>query len=172
MWGMPDRALPATGAGDLRPLAFQSLPVAPPVPATGTVLAFDYGSKRLGVAVGECALRMAHPLTTIEGEAAAPRFAAIATLVAEWKPALLVVGLPVHMDGTPHDMTSRAARFARQLEGRFNLRVVQVDERLSSRVATGLLHEAGLDTRRQRPVRDQVAAQRILQSWFDSDGRP
>jgi putative Holliday junction resolvase len=99
---------------------------------TGTVLAFDFGEKRIGVAVGEWQLLQAHPLTTLHGEANAERFAAIATLIREWQPASLVVGRPLALDGTPHAMTARCTRFANQLRGRFGLRVDYAEERLSS----------------------------------------
>ena len=94
-----------------------------------TVLAFDFGTRRIGVAVGDLATRIAHPLATIEDEREAARFEAIAALVAEWKPARLVVGLPVHADGTPHETTARAQRFGRQLAGRTGLPVDYADER-------------------------------------------
>ena len=137
------------------------------IASPGTVLAFDFGEKRIGVAVGESQLALAHPLTTIVSERTQMRFAAIADLIAEWHPRLLVVGLPVHMDDTEHALTSRARRFARQLEGRFGLPVALVDERLSTFAAVELLHAAGVGARRQKPVRDQVAAQTILQTYFD-----
>ena len=133
----------------------------------GTVLAFDFGERRIGVAVGETQLALAHPLTTIASEQTHVRFAAISSLIAEWSPHLLVVGLPLHMDDSEHVMTARARRFARQLEGRFNLPVCLVDERLSTFAATDLLHEAGVVARRHKPVRDRVAAQTILQTYFD-----
>lgn len=133
----------------------------------GTILAFDFGEKRIGVAIGETAFRMAHPLTTIEGAGNNARTAAIGALIAEWKPVGLVVGLPVHMDGTEHAMTARARTFARRLEGSFHLPVRLVDERLTTWDASLLLREAGLDSRKAKPVRDQVAAQRILQAFFD-----
>ena len=147
----------------------------PPAPhpaaaLSGTVLAFDFGEKRIGVAVGETELALAHPLTTIAGEQTRVRFDAIAKLIDEWQPYLLVVGLPLHMDDTAHALTVRAQRFGRQLEGRFNLPVALVDERLSTREAVSLLRAAGIDARRQKPVRDQVAAQTILQTWFDRHG--
>ena len=137
------------------------------IAGSGTVLAFDFGEKRIGVAVGETQLALAHPLTTIASEQTQARFEAIARLVAEWQPRLLVVGLPLHMDDTEHALTARARRFARQLEGRFNLPVALVDERLSTYAATEMLHAAGVAARRQKPVRDQVAAQTILQAYFD-----
>ena len=94
-------------------------------------LAFDFGTKRVGVASGNSLTRSATPLRTIalEGDA---RFEAIAALVAEWRPDALVVGVPFHPDGAPHDNTERARRFARQLHGRFKLPVHEVDERYST----------------------------------------
>jgi putative Holliday junction resolvase len=134
----------------------------------GTILAFDFGEKRVGVAIGETSLGMAHPLTTIDATGNDARHAAIAALIGEWKPVALVVGLPVHMDGTEHAMTARARKFGRRLEGVFHLPVRFVDERLTTRDATLLLREAGLDARKAKPVRDRVAAQRILQTYFDT----
>ncbi|MBA3995754.1 MAG: Holliday junction resolvase RuvX [Candidatus Accumulibacter sp.] len=134
---------------------------------TGTVLAFDFGEKRIGVAVGEWLLRQAHPLTVIRGEANAERFAAIAALIAEWQPAHLVVGLPVAMDGTPHAMTARCTRFANQLRGRFGLAVDYADERLSSLEAGERLRETGHNAKSAKAHLDAVAAQLILQTYFD-----
>ena len=132
-----------------------------------TVLAFDFGTRRIGVAVGNTLTRRAHPLTTIEGERNDERFAAIAALVAEWQPGMLVVGLPTHADGSAHEMTLRAQRFARQLDGRFGLPVAMVDERWTTEAAQSAQDAAGAAGRKGRAVRDQVAAQLILQSWFD-----
>ena len=100
-------------------------------PRTQTFLAFDFGLKRTGVATGNSLLRQATPLTTVAAEGDA-RFAPIAKLIAEWQPDALVVGIPVHPDGAPHDNTRRAQRFARQLQGRFGLPVHEVDERYST----------------------------------------
>ena len=135
-----------------------------------TVLAFDFGTQRIGVAVGNTLTRRAHPLTTIQGERNDERFAAIAALIAEWQPGTLVVGLPTHADGSAHDMTERAQRFARQLDGRFGLPVALVDERWTTEAAQAVQEAAGGSGntgRHGRAVRDQVAAQLILQSWFD-----
>lgn len=136
----------------------------------GTALAFDFGERRIGVAVGEPLLGIAHPLTTIQAQTTDDRFAAIARLLDEWRPAQLVVGLPTHADGSPHAMTQLARRFARRLKGRYGLPVWLVDERHTSLVAESLLEEAGLKGRRQKPVLDQVAAQAILQAWFEQQG--
>ncbi len=142
-----------------------------PEPASkrlGTVLAFDFGEKRIGVAVGEWQLRQAHPLTTLHGAANAVRFSAIAALIQEWQPTSLVVGRPLALDGTPHALTARCIRFASQLRGRFGLNVDYAEERLSSVAAQDRLRSAGHDQRSARKHLDAVAAQLILQSHFDS----
>ena len=94
-------------------------------------LAFDFGIRRVGVAVGNSMLRRAQPLKTVAAEGEA-RFAAIGALVAEWQPDALVVGVPFHPDGAAHENTQRARRFGRQLHGRFRLPVNEVDERYST----------------------------------------
>jgi putative holliday junction resolvase len=135
---------------------------------SGTVLAFDFGEKRIGVAVGETLLSLAHPLLTIDAEENAAKFEQIAALLQEWQPVLLIVGLPMTMDGDAHAMTALAQKFAQRLEGRFNLPVMMVDERLSSAEAAQSLREAGITGRAQKQHLDQVAAQTILQSYFDA----
>ncbi|MGH8618570.1 MAG: Holliday junction resolvase RuvX [Burkholderiales bacterium] len=134
---------------------------------SGTVLAFDYGEKRIGVAVGEPALGIAHPVTTIEAAGRDAQLAAVDTLVAEWRPARFVVGLPLAEDGTEHEMTRRARRFGRQIESRCALPVSYVDERFSSRAATERL--AG--RRAAKADIDRAAAQIILQDYFDHASR-
>jgi putative Holliday junction resolvase len=133
----------------------------------GTILAFDFGERYLGVAVGDTVTRIAHPLETIDAEARAARFAAIAKLVTEWQPVRLVVGLPLSLDGEEHELTRRARRFARQLEGRFSLPVALADERLSSADAAARLREAGRGGRRDKDLVHPVAAQIILQAHLD-----
>ena len=103
-------------------------------------LAFDFGAKRTGVASGNTVTRSATPLKTIATEKADVRFAAIEKLIREYQPDALVVGVPRHPDGAPHDNTRRAQRFARQLHGRFRLPVHEVDERYST---TEAVHEGG-----------------------------
>ena len=142
---------------------------APDLPARGTLLGFDFGLMRLGVAVGELETGQASALTTLSGEANAPRFAAIEELIAEWRPAALVVGIPTHLDGTPHEMTARCRRFANQLRGRYGLPVMESDERLSSAAAEAALEEAGQRSwRARKPMLDAVAAQIILQHFLDT----
>jgi putative Holliday junction resolvase len=101
----------------------------PPLPHS--FLAFDYGTKRVGVASGNTLTHAATPMRTIAAEGQA-RFVAIAGLIKEWQPDALVVGVPFHPDGAAHDNTARARRFARQLHGRFHLAVHEVDERYST----------------------------------------
>lgn len=137
------------------------------MPEAGTVLAFDFGEKRIGVAVGDTLLKLAHPLTTLSAESNEQRFAAITALIGEWHPALLVVGLPAHLDGEEHAMSAQCRRFARRLEGRYGLKTLLVDERLSSAAASEDLAEIGIRGRKQKTALDQVAAQRILQSFLD-----
>ncbi len=95
------------------------------------VLGFDFGARRIGVAIGNTLTRRARPLAVIDAQGPT-RWARIAALIAEWQPARLVVGIARHPDGAAHEMTQRCERFARQLEGRFRLPVARVDERYSS----------------------------------------
>jgi putative Holliday junction resolvase len=112
--------------------------VATPANASAaSYLAFDYGTKRVGVAAGNGFMKQAMPLRSIAAEGDA-RFAAIARLIAEWRPDALVVGVPLHPDGAPHDMTAKAKKFARQLQGRYRLPVHEVDERYTTTEAHAL----------------------------------
>jgi len=120
-----------------------------------TVLAFDFGLKRIGVAVGEPELRTAHPLPAVF------RFDEIQPLIAEWQPAALVVGLPTSVQGEAHKMTRQAEDFARRLEKRFKLPVARVDERYTSVEA-----ESRLKGLKKKAI-DSVAAQLILEQYFD-----
>jgi putative Holliday junction resolvase len=142
--------------------------------AGGTVLAFDFGERRIGVAVGEIALSQAHPLTVIAVPSNDERFAAIAALIAEWQPTRLVVGMPSHLGNidTPHTMAARCKRFANQLHGRFGLPVEFADERLTSLDAESRLRETGHDAKSAKAHVDAVAAQLILQTWFESSSQP
>jgi putative Holliday junction resolvase len=122
------------------------------VMSDGVVLAFDFGTRRIGVAIGNGITRQARPLAVIEALGDA-RWDKLAAQIAAWQPVQLVVGIARHPDGAPHEMTARCEKFARQLEGRYRLPVARVDERYSS-VAV----DAG---------RDDQAAAVILQQWFD-----
>jgi len=136
-------------------------------PLSGTLLAFDFGTKRIGIAVGNLLTRHAQPLSTIADEKTDVRFSTIQTLINEWQPTALIVGLPCNEDGTPHEMTALCRRFANRLKGRFNLPAILVDERYTSAAASSALSEAGIHGRQQKTMIDQYAAQQILQAYFD-----
>ncbi len=121
----------------------------------GTVLGLDFGLRRIGVAIGNKLTGHARPLTTIDAVDTDARWKALSALIDEWQPVALAVGIPLHPDGAPHAMTARCERFARQLEGRYRLSVVRVDERYSSAVVE-----------REGDV-DAGAAAVILQQWLD-----
>jgi len=140
-------------------------------PRTGTVLAFDYGTKRTGVAVGDFETRLAHPLATIAAVENRARFAEIERLIAEWRPVLVVVGAPSRADGSEHPVGRLARRFALRLQGRFGIRTELVDEHLSSHDAELSLRESGARGARLKAGIDAVAAQRILESFFNSVSR-
>ena len=133
----------------------------------GTVLAFDLGLKRTGVASGELGIGIAHPLSVIHAQSADARFAAIEKLIREWQPVLLVLGLPTHEDGSEHTMTRVARNFSKKLESRFNRPVFLIDERYTSTAAESELHAAGVHGKKNKATVDAVAAQLILQGFFD-----
>ncbi len=128
-------------------------------PRTLTLLGFDYGRKRIGVAVGQTLTATATALTTVRARDGKPDWSAISTLLAQWRPGALVVGIPYHMDGSEQDMSRAAQRFCRQLEGRYGLPVHRAEERLSSYTV-----EAALGAGTQEV--DPLAAQVILQDWL------
>jgi putative Holliday junction resolvase len=134
--------------------------------ARRTVMAFDFGLSRIGVATGNCLLGTTSPLPILRAKDGIPQWVELEALVAEWQPDLLVVGEPLNMDGSPSDLSARAEKFAARLHGRLGLEVVLVDERLSSFEAKLTSREQGHsgDFRRQ-PV-DSLAAELILQTWL------
>jgi len=134
--------------------------------ASGTWLGFDFGERRIGVAVGEVSVGIAKPLATIAASANEARFDAIEKLVHEWKPAGFVVGLPRHADGAEHEVAKLAQKFGRRLAARYALPVAYVDETLSSAEAESRLRDARTRSQRKGDV-DALAAAIILQSWLD-----
>lgn len=124
-----------------------------------TALAFDYGERRIGVAVGQTQTRTAQALVTLPVRNGQIDWPAIAKLVEQWQPQQLVVGLPTTDDGQPHLNAAPIARFARRLHGRFHLPVAFVDERLSS-------YAASEDPDTRRVGLDAVAARLILETWL------
>jgi putative Holliday junction resolvase len=125
-----------------------------------TLLAFDFGTKKIGVAIGNTLTRHARALEIIHGEAREPRFTRIAALLQSWQPQRVIVGLALASDGADQESTARCRRFANQLHGRFGVRVELVDERGSSMEAQQLLGTNEAD--------DAVAAAIILQRYFDT----
>ncbi|MBE0549078.1 MAG: Holliday junction resolvase RuvX [Rubrivivax sp.] len=138
-------------------MADRQLSAPPSATRPQSFLSFDFGTRRVGVAVGNTLLRRASALTTVAAEGEA-RFAAIGRLIEEWQPDALVVGAPFHPDGAAHDNTQRARRFARQLQGRFRLPVHEVDERYTT---TEALAEGAADA-------DAAAAALILDQFLRS----
>lgn len=134
----------------------------------GTVLAFDFGLKRVGVAVGNRELRIAHPLETLSADDREKLLKAIDKLVKEWQPSLLVIGEPQHEDGRPHELTPDIKRFMTELMSRTKIPAILCDESFSSAVAAMTLRAAGVSGRKQKAKLDSVAAQEILQGYFDN----
>ncbi len=139
-------------------------------PIGTTVLAFDFGQRRIGIAVGDLATSIASPLTTLCSNSGTQKWSDIGAIIDEWRPGTLIVGVPYNMDGSASALTDLALRFGRQLEGRFGLPVDTVDERLTSREAEAELKRQrrdGLKRRRtSKPDIDKIAARLILETWF------
>ncbi len=135
-----------------------------------TLLAFDFGRRRIGVAVGQELTRTVTPLTTLAAVKDKPDWEAITRLFQQWKPALVVLGLPLNQDGSEHELTIVVRRFGNQLQGRYNVPVELVDERLSSYAAEEILRERGVNPRQHKAEIDKIAAQLILQGWLEQQG--
>ena len=142
-----------------------------------TILAFDYGARRIGVAIGNTITRTARPLQTVSEPIASRRFSLIGKLLQQWHPDSLVVGRPLHPDGEPHEVTLAAERFSRQLAGRFGLPVELVDERYSTVEARSRRHDEasgrapsgaglGLGSRAALADEDAAAAAVILEQYL------
>ena len=143
----------------------------PDRPAVRALLGFDFGLRRIGVAVGQPLTGTASPLAPLPAHEGVPDWDAIARLLREWEPAALIVGVPYNMDGSRQEMTERAERFLRRLQGRFHLPVHAVDERLSSIEAEDRLRTARKEGRRGRIAKhdiDSAAACVLLETWFSS----
>jgi|TARA_B110000879_G_C11145424_1_gene502211 putative Holliday junction resolvase len=132
-----------------------------------TFLGFDFGMKNIGVAVGQELTKTANPLTVIKAREGIPNWDQIKTLIDQWSPQLLVVGLPLNMDGSEQEMTAAARRFGNRLNGRFHIPVDWQDERLTTFEA---LDQLGIRSKMQSNKRedvDRISAQLILQSWLN-----
>jgi len=145
--------------------------VAPTKVSGHTILAFDFGTRWIGVAVGDTETRLANPLGMFEALSSRKSMAEIEALVREWQPQRLLVGLPLSQDGAEHDMSRRVKRFARKLEARFRLPVDLADERLSSAAAEASLRDMGRGGRKHKQAVHALAAQVILQSHLDESPR-
>ena len=134
------------------------------------LLGFDYGTKQIGVAVGQVITGQASELCTLKAQNGIPDWAQVEVLVREWKPDAMVVGLPLNMDGTPSDMCLRAEKFARRLNGRFNVPVHTHDERLTTFEAKGERMARGgqKGSYSKNPV-DAIAARLLLQGWLEAN---
>ncbi len=131
-----------------------------------TVLCFDYGTKSIGVAFGQSITQTANPLADLKAKDGIPNWDDIKELIDEWQPNLLLVGLPLHMDGSPSEIGVRAKKFANRLHGRFGLPFEMADERLSSFEAKGeIINQTGSRDFKKNNV-DSLAAKIILESWF------
>lgn len=133
-----------------------------------TILAFDYGLSQIGTAVGNALTGTCQALTTLHARDGIPRWQEIELLLKEWQPDQLLVGLPLNMDGSESEMSRRAQKFGRRLEGRFQLKVDYMDERLSSFEAKSQLREQGHRGNFKDSPADGIAAELILRSWLNS----
>lgn len=136
-----------------------------------TLLAFDYGTRSIGVATGQTVTGSANALTELRARDGVPNWDEIERLLKEWQPQLVLVGLPLNMDDTESEFAVRARKFAKRLHGRFGVQVAMVDERLSTHEAKAIAGHK--DSYRDDPV-DAIAAQLILESWLSDNniGKP
>lgn len=136
-----------------------------------TLLAFDYGTKNIGVAAGQTITSSANSLTGLKAKDGIPDWNQIEKLISEWKPDLVLVGLPLNMDDTESELSARARKFGNRLHGRFGVKVEMVDERLSSFEAKGeIMARGGSRDYKNNPV-DSIAARLILESWLATHPR-
>ena len=134
-----------------------------------SLLAFDFGLKQIGVAYGQPLTKNANALSILKAQNGKPQWLEIDALITQWKPNLVLVGLPLNMDDTESELSARARKFARRLEGRFNVQVEMVDERLTSQEAKSIIRgnsKRGSSTEDLTKI-DHIAAALILQSWLD-----
>jgi putative Holliday junction resolvase len=134
-----------------------------------TVLGFDFGEQRIGVASGQTLTNSATPLITLNAVNQKPDWQAIEKLIVEWQPDALIVGIPTYLDGSESDMTRRAQRFSRQLEGRFKLPIYTVNESLTSFEAEQTLKKNKKIGQHNKQEIDKMAAAIIVQSWLEQN---
>ncbi len=136
--------------------------------STMTLLSFDFGTKSIGVAVGQQLTGTARPLTAIKAQDGVPDWNIIEKLLKEWQPERVIVGLPLNMDGTEQPLTARARKFANRLHGRFGVQVELHDERLSTVEARADLFARGGFRALSKGSVDSLSAVIILESWFEN----
>jgi len=128
-------------------------------------MSFDYGTEKIGIAIGQSISSTAEPLTIIRAKDGIPNWSQITSLIESWRPNFFVVGLPYNLDGSDSKLLQRALKFAQRLNGRFNIPTFGIDERLSSKAATEKF-KTGNPKNSLRKEIDDVAAQIILETWF------
>lgn len=132
----------------------------------GIILGFDFGTKKIGVAVGQTVTRTANPLGNLRADQGVPRWESVQKLIIEWQPVALVVGIPLNMDGTRQRVTDQAEHFAQELETRFKLPVFGIDERLTTIEARDRVFQEQGYKGLQKTALDAVAAKIILEAWL------
>ncbi|WP_101758543.1 Holliday junction resolvase RuvX [Oceanicoccus sp. KOV_DT_Chl] len=136
-----------------------------------SILCFDYGTKSIGVAIGQSITQTANPLIDLKAQDGIPSWEEIKKILDEWRPDLLLIGLPLNMDGSESELSTRAKKFANRLHGRFGLPIAMADERLSSFAAKGeIIQQTGSRDFKKNNV-DSLAAKIILESWFTEHGQ-
>jgi putative Holliday junction resolvase len=133
-----------------------------------TILAFDFGTRKYGVATGQCITATAGPLPPMPSRDGAPEWPLVDAVLAEWQPQALLVGLPLNMDDSESELSRLARKFARRLEARYRLPVWMVDERLTSRAARDLLAEAGSRHKGKLASVDSTAAVLLAEAWLEN----
>ncbi|MEZ9199003.1 Holliday junction resolvase RuvX [Shewanella sp. 10N.286.54.B9] len=133
-----------------------------------TVLGFDYGTKSIGIAIGEGLTASARPLMSIKAIDGIPKWEEIGAIIDEWKPDVVVVGLPLNMDGTEQEITQRAKKFANRLNGRFGVKIATQDERLTTADAKARLFEMGGYKALTKGQVDAMSAVLIIESYFEN----
>ncbi|QDF76091.1 MULTISPECIES: Holliday junction resolvase RuvX [Shewanella] len=136
--------------------------------SSASVLGFDFGTKSIGVAIGQQITGSATPLASLKANDGIPRWEEIEALINEWKPDLIVVGLPLNMDGTEQEMTQRARKFANRINGRFGVKTATQDERLTTADAKARLFEMGGYKALSKGQIDSMSAVLIIESYFEN----
>jgi len=135
---------------------------------SGRILAFDFGLRQIGVAVGSIPFATSEPLTVLPAREGQPNWTSVADLIEEWQPQVILVGDPLNMDGSTSELGRRAKKFAQRLHGRFGVDVTMVDERLTSFAVKSEQREAGHRGDFRRDPVDSLAAELILRDWLNS----